>query len=263
MVPYSVMVPMHAGGAAGGTGVMGGWGCDHQHRTGGVDMWMLRWSRLLFALVVCVAALGCSSAVDRGGGGGRTQQSDGGAAGNAAQQSGGTPGSPGESPLQPSSGGGGAPGAPGNGGNQSGAVVAPIMIPAFDQDGQPISTAKPAFEQAIKENCKDGTVCLNVEVRPSDADPTKCGFDNLEYPEGTPLELGDATKQANRGDTVVMVCTPGSAADSTEPSQDTTGSTETSQPQPTDTTASPESSQPQSSDTTGPADSGQSPPSSS
>jgi len=45
-------------------------------------MWMSRWSRLLFALVICVAALGCSSAAGQGGGDNPTQQSDGAAADN-------------------------------------------------------------------------------------------------------------------------------------------------------------------------------------
>jgi hypothetical protein len=91
---------------------MGGLGCDHQDRTGGVSMWMSRWSRLLFALVVCVAALGCSGAVDQGGGDSPTQQANGAATENGARQSNGTPGSPGERPEGQS---GGAVGAPSNG----------------------------------------------------------------------------------------------------------------------------------------------------
>lgn len=122
--------------------------------------------------------------------------------------------------------------------------------------------AEPDFKDKVKENCKDGTLCLNVQVLPSDANLETCIFDHLEYPRGTQLDQ-DATPEANRGDTVWMVCIPQSTTDSSESSQATTGSTETNQPQSTDTTASPESSPSQSSDTTTPADSGQSPPSSS
>ncbi len=105
-----------------------------------------------------------------------------------------------------------------------------------------MSQAEPDFELAVKDACKDGTVCLNVQVQPSNAD-SSCIFDHLEPKSGTPVK---------RDSTVVMVCTP-----------DTTGSTENSQPEPTDTTAPPESSQPPSSDTTEPPENGQSPPSSS
>ncbi len=221
-------------------------------------MWMSRWSRLLFALVICIGAIGCSSAAGQGARDASAQQSNGAAADDATQQQpNGTPGSPGGSPLQPSGGGGGAPGAPGNRGNHPEAVVAPVKIPAFNQDGQPISTAEPALEDDIKQNCKDGTLCLKVQVLPSDANWHTCGFDHLEHPKGTKIELGDGSKEAQPGDTVWMVCNPNTVDDSTEPSQDTTGSTESSQPQPTDTTTPPDSSQPQPTDTTTPPDSSQ------
>jgi hypothetical protein len=217
-------------------------------------MWMSRWSRLVFALVICVGLIGCTSAADQDARDASAQQSNGAAADDATQQPNGTPGSPGGSPLQPSGGGGGAPGAPGNGGNHSGAVAAPVNIPAFQEKGQLMFDpennigAKQDFEQKVRDACKDRTMCLNVQVLPSDAKLETCIFDHLEYPEGTQLDQ-DATPEAHSGDTVWMVCIPESTTDSSDSSQDTTAPTETSQPQ--------------SSDTTGPADGGQSPPSSS
>jgi hypothetical protein len=77
--------------------------------------------------------------------------------------------------------------------------------------------------------------------RPSDANLETYIFDHLEYPKGTRQDDGF---EAKPGRTVWMVCKPKPAADSSEPSQDTSGSTENSQPQPTDLTVPPESSQP-------------------
>lgn len=221
-------------------------------------MWLSRWSRLLLALLVCVAALGCGSSAGKGGAGSAAQGSDAAAGDAAAPQSNGTPGSPGGGPQGQS---GGAPGAPTNRKSDSVAAGAPVKIPAFQENGQPMyeppqepggepGGAKLDFEHDVRDACKGGTMCLNVQVRPSDADLETCLFDHLEYPEGT--KLGDpqnaynydGSKVAQSGDTVWMVCNPQSSTDSGGPSQDTSGSTDSSQPQPTDTTAPPDSSQP-------------------
>lgn len=198
-----------------------------------------RWQRLAFALLLCLAAAACASGPSQPSG--QEQTAAGQPSGQDPSAGEGGQDASGGGGGQPSSGGGGgAPGSPvGRGGGKE-APTAPVKIPAFTEDGVAISTAKPDFEQKLREEaCKDGTVCLNVEVRPSEADPTKCGFHHLEPPSDTSLE---------RDETVVMVCTPGYAPQSgidtsEEPSQDTTGSTEEGQ-QPTDTTAPSEDTQP-------------------
>jgi hypothetical protein len=189
---------------------------------------------VLLLLLLCFAAAACGGGAGQPGGQEQTaagQPSGQDPAAGGGQDSGGGGGG------QPSAGGGGgAPGAPSNRSNGAQAKGAPIKIPAFTERGVAISVAKPDFEQKlIDEACKDGTLCVKVQVRPSDADPTTCGFDYLDPPSGRSLE---------RDQTVTMVCTPGSAPNSEESSQETTGSTEDSQQQPTDTTAPTEDSQP-------------------
>jgi hypothetical protein len=123
--------------------------------------------------------------------------------------------------------------------------------------------AKQDFEDNVRDACKDRTMCLNVQVLPSDANLETCIYDHLEYPKGTVLgdpqepHEYDGSKVAQSHDTVWMVCNPQAATDSSEPSQDTSGSTENSQPQPTDTSGSTDSSQPQPTDTSGSTDSSQ------
>lgn len=113
----------------------------------------------------------------------------------------------------------GAPGAPQGQGGDAEAIGAPIKIPAFGERGIPISVARPHFEDAIRQACPDGTLCLNVEVEPADADPAACSFDRIEPAGGTEVE---------RGSTVVMVCTPSDTTESSEPPTSETDQSETS-----------------------------------
>jgi hypothetical protein len=188
-------------------------------------MWMSRWSRLLVALVVSVAALGCGGAVDQAGGDNPTQESNG------------APGAPGGSPEGQS---GVVPGAPGDRGENAQAIEAPLEIPDIQQVGSPISEAKPQIEIQFKEEvCKHREPCVNLQVRPADVDPEHCNFTRTEPRKGTKIK---------RGATVYLVCTPEEGyAGGGEQSTNPTGSTESTQPQPTDTSAPPEDGQPPSS----------------
>jgi hypothetical protein len=198
-------------------------------------MWTSRWSRLLVALVVSVAALGCGSAADQGSGDDPTQQANDAATDDGERQSNGTPGAPGGSPEGQS---GGVPGAPGDRGDQAQAIEAPLEIPDIEQVGSPISEAKPQIEIQFKEEvCKHREPCVNLQVRPADVDPDHCNFTRTEPGTGTKIK---------RGATVYLVCTPeGGYAGGGEESTSSTGSTESTQS--TDTTAPPEGGQPPSS----------------
>lgn len=198
-------------------------------------MWVSRWSRLLVALVVCVAALGCSSAAGQGGGDSPTQQSNGAAADNAARQSNGTPGSPGGSPQGQS---GGAAGAPSNKGNGAQAIGAPIKLPAFTLlQGEPLAEVRDRIEQAIKDQC-DGEPCPKLRDEQVDVPCcTSCQFVRTEPDTTTPTEVA-------RDSTIVVVS--GARPCATE------GSTQSSNEQPTGDTAPPDSTEPPPTDTTAP-----------
>jgi hypothetical protein len=205
---------------------------DHQVGPGGCGMRMARWSSLLVALVVSVAALGCGSAVEQGGGDDPTQQSNEAATDDGGRQSNGAPGLPEGQP-------GGAPGAPGDGGGQAQAIEAPLEIPDIQQVGAPISSAKPQIEIQFKEEvCKHREPCVNLQVRPADVDPDHCNFTRTDPKKGTKIK---------RGATVYLVCTPEEGYGGGGQSTNSTGSTESTQSQPTETTAAPEDGQPPSS----------------
>jgi hypothetical protein len=221
-------------------------------------MWTSRWSRLLVALLICVAAVACGGgqasggspfeqssadapAPDSGGSAGSGSSGSGSYGGSAEPRSDGAAGAPG-APGSPGSPG--APGAPGNGGNNAGALASPLTIPDIQQVGAPISEAKPQIQLQFEELCEHREPCVNLVVRPADVDPDHCLFSRTDPPKGTEIQ---------RGATVTLVCDPedgagGESTDTTEPTEQTSAPTETTAPtdttQPTDTTGSTEAGQP-------------------
>jgi hypothetical protein len=227
-------------------------------------MWMLRWSRLLLALVVCVAALGCGGSAGKGGGGSPAQQSDAAATDAAAQQSNGTPGSPGGSPQGQAGGAPGAPGAAGSGnrGNVSQAIGAPVKIPAFTEVGQGLlDDLHQRIKDAIQEGCKPRPAdCIPtvVKQRPGTESSPDC-FEGTDPDTNTP-NTPDGKVALDPRKVQVLVVYSGSNPDGyscklqeesssesnvdQQPTDNTTAPTDTSQ-QPTDTTASTDTSQPE------------------
>lgn len=226
-------------------------------------MWMSRWSRLLVALVICVAALGCGSSAGRGGAGSPTQQSDTAAADAAAQQSNGTPGSPGGSPQGQAGGAPGAPGVAGNRKNPSQAIGAPVKIPPFTQIGSPGPGFIDKIHQEIKDAIRDGCKprpgdCIRtvVKQRPGSELNPDCfaGTDPDTRTANTP----DGMHALDPREVKVLVVYSGSTPDSysckeeesssesnvDQQPTDSTAPTDTSQ-QPTDTSASTDTSQPE------------------
>jgi hypothetical protein len=211
-------------------------------------MWMSRWSRLLPALVLCVAATAC--------GGAANQESipfeQSGASADAPASDSGSSGSSGESPEQQSDrargvpgvpgspGAPGAPGAPGNGGGNAQALGAPLKMPDIQQVGAPMSSAEPQIRELFEERCNHQEPCVNLVVDPADYDPDTCTFSRTE-PNGTTF---------HRGDTITLVCNPEETSGESTDTTDTTDTTE--QPDTTDAT---DSTQP--TDTTGSTDGGQ------
>jgi len=229
-------------------------------RTGGSGMWLSRWSRLLLALVICVAALGCGSSAGKGGGGSAAQQPNGAPVG----QSSGTPGSPGGSPQGQSGGAPGAPGPPSNGRNAPQAIGAPVKIPPFTQiDAGFIEDVHQQIKDAIREGCKPRPAdCIRTVVKPVDEGHEGYG-NSPDCFEGTNPPTKDATTSDGMVEldprkvkvlVVLSGATPGgpsckqgeSSSESSvdqQPTDTTTAPTESSQ-QPTDTTASTDTSQP-------------------
>lgn len=164
--------------------------------------------------------------------------------GGSAGSGGSGSGSSGGNAEPRSDGAAGAPGAPGNGGNNAGAVASPLTIPDIQQVGAPISEAKPQIQLQYEELCEHREPCVNLVVRPADADPDHCLFKETDPPKGTKIQ---------RGATVTLVCDPEDGAggeststtestEETSTSTDTTASTETTQA--TDTTGSTKAGQP-------------------
>jgi hypothetical protein len=232
MVPYSVVGARMCRRACGGEGGMGGRGRNHQD--GGSGMWLSRWLRLLVALVICVAALGCGSSAGTGGGDSAAQQPNGAPVG----QSSGTPGSPGGSPQGHSGGAPGAPGPPSNGKNAPQAIGAPIKLPAFTLlQGQPLAKVRSMIAQAIKDRC-DGEPCPKLrDEQVDDPNFTSCQFIRTIPDTTTPTEVA-------RDATIVVVSGKGSCTPE--------GSTQSSEEQPTGDTAPPDSTEPPPTDTTAP-----------
>jgi hypothetical protein len=219
-------------------------------------MWTSRWSRLLVALLIWVAAVACGGG--QGSGGSPFERSSaeapaadpggevgsGGSAGSGSSDGSSGPRSDGAAGAPGAPGSPGAPGAPGNGGNNAGALASPLTIPDIQQVGTPISEAKPQIQLQFEELCEHREPCVNLVVRPSGADPDHCLFKETDPPKGT---------EVRRGATVTLVCDPEdgagvSSTDTTAPTEETSPSTETTAPidttQPTDTTGSTEADQP-------------------
>jgi hypothetical protein len=227
----------------------GGWGCNHARARGGRSagsvLW--QWPRLALALLLCLSALGCGTAVDREAGEDPQQQT--GAAGqNPEQQADGAPGedagqqangaSGGERDQQ-SNGASGAPKPPRDRRDDVEAAGAPIKIPRFLEDeGRPLDEVRAELESAIRELCGGGELCLTLRLEPRVTDLDSCTFVRTEPAQET---------EVPRGSTVVIVtgtqpCTPGSSGvgepppdDSGPPDEDPPPSTSDEDPPPPST----------------------------
>ena len=216
-------------------------------------MWMSRWSRLLLALVICLAAAACGGVANQG----STPFEQSGASADAPASDSGASGATGESPEQQSDRAGGVPGVPGspgapgapeepgNGGGNAQALGAPLKMPDIQQVGAPMSSAEPQIREQFEVLCNHEDPCVNIVVRPADPaanyDPDTCTFSRTEPPKDTII---------HRGDTVTLICNPEKTSGESTDTSDTTDTTE--QPDTTDAT---DSTQP--TDTTGSTDGGQ------
>jgi hypothetical protein len=234
-------------------------------------MWMSRWSRLLVALVICVAALGCGGSAGKGGGGSPAQQSDAAATDAAAQQSNGTPGSPGGSPQGQAGGAPGAPGAAGSGnrGNVSKAIGAPVKIPAFTQIGSPgpgfIDKVHQEIKDAIRKGCKPRPAdCIRtvVKQRPHSELNPDC-FAGTYPPTNTATTSDEMVELDPRKVTVLVVYSGSDPARYSCKEEESSSESNVDQ-QPTDNTTAPtDTSQQPTDNTTAPTDTSQSEPPSS
>jgi hypothetical protein len=224
----------------------------------GVSMSVSRgWARLAVAVLLSLAAFGCTGGGAQGGGesGGTPEEA-------AARQSDAAPGAPGANPAGRSGGAPGAPGAPGgNGGNGAQAIGAPIKMPAFTQiGGQPVDKVKAEIEDAIRSRCEPRhDLCVRTVVKArSGADLHACfgGTDPATNNEGTRLYPGK--------DVLTIYSAPGACelpdSSGPPPSEDTAAPGD-SQPPPSEDTAPSEDSQPPPSEGTTPPEDSQPPPS--
>jgi hypothetical protein len=207
----------------------------------GVSMSASRgWARLAVAVLLSLAAFGCTGGGAQGGGesGGTPEEA-------AARQSDAAPGAPGANPGGRSGGAPGAPGAPGgNRGNSAQAIGAPIEMPAFTQiGGQPVDKVKADIVAAIKARCKPrGVQCVPTVVKARGGTDLHACFDGTDPPtknKGTKLYPGK--------NVLTIYSAPGGCGlpESSEPppSEETTAPDE-SQPPPSEDTTPPEDSQP-------------------
>jgi hypothetical protein len=226
----------------------------------GVSMSVSRgWARLAVAVLLSLAAFGCTGGGAQGGGesGGTPEEA-------AARQSDAAPGAPGANPAGRSGGAPGAPGAPGgNGGNGAQAIGAPVELPAFVQrQGEPVVTVRKDIQREIRAACGNDELCVKTAVRPGhepgdDSVHPSC-FQRTSPPTNTD------TKVPRRS---TLVLETGSNPDASpcpdsggQPSEDTAAPDDSQPPPSEDTTPSEDSQPPPSEDTTPPEDS-QPPPS--
>jgi hypothetical protein len=199
-----------------------------------------RQRRLALALLLSLSLLGCTG--EPGGLDPAGQQADGAnpasdpAPGSDAAPGAGAPaaGAPSGNPNQQSNQA--APGAPGGQGTAK-AIGSPFKIPAIEQYGAPVGEVFGSIQDIFEEKC-GGSLCVELVVEPSDADPQTCLVSRLDPPTGTTVRISAQTKPR-----VAIVCTPIEDPGTGDPPPEET------QPPPDDTQPPPEDTQPPPEDT--------------